>query len=160
YIAQKTYETADKIFDRAIAEAPQSFSSRALKGVIAILWKGDVQGAENQLALTPARDSSGLVTSTRVWVFMLGRKFSEALRELQEFPGEIFDTHTGRAPKAFFEGLIYLCQGDKSKATPAFQRALAIARQLVQESPDDAPRRALLGQILAALGQKDSAIAE
>jgi tetratricopeptide (TPR) repeat protein len=30
----------------------------------------------------------------------------------------------------------------------------------VQESPNDAPRRAILGQILAALGQKDAAIAE
>ena len=30
----------------------------------------------------------------------------------------------------------------------------------MQESPNDAPRRALLGQILAALGQKEAAIAE
>jgi TolB-like protein/Flp pilus assembly protein TadD len=160
YVALKQYEAADKMFDRALEVAPQSFSSRALKGVIAILWKGDVEAAEKQLALSPVRDANGLVTSTGVWVLMLGRKFSEALREIEQFPGEVFDAHTGRAPKALFEGLIYLCQGDKTKATIALEHARAIAEQLVQESPNDAPRRAILGQILAALGQKDAAIAE
>jgi TolB-like protein/Flp pilus assembly protein TadD len=160
YVGLKQYEAADKMFDRALEVAPQSFSSRALKGVIAILWKGDVEAAEKQLALSPVRDANGLVTSTEVWVLMLGRKFSEALREIEQFPGEVFDAHTGRAPKALFEGLIYLCQGDKTKATTALEHARAIAEQLVQESPNDAPRRAILGQILAALGQKEAAIAE
>jgi serine/threonine-protein kinase len=35
-----------------------------------------------------------------------------------------------------------------------------VAEQLVRESPDDAPRHALLGEILAALGQKDAAVSE
>ena len=30
----------------------------------------------------------------------------------------------------------------------------------MRETPDDAPRRAMLGQVLAALGQKNAAIAE
>jgi TolB-like protein/Flp pilus assembly protein TadD len=160
YVALKQYEAGDKMFDRAMEVAPQSFSSRALKAVIAILWKGDVEAAEKQLALSSVRDASGLATSTEVWVLVLGRKFSEALREIEQFPGEVFDAHTGRTPKAFFEGLIYLGEGDKTKATAAFEHARAIAEQLVQESPKDAPRRAILGQILAALGQKDAAIAE
>jgi len=160
YVALKQYEAADKLFDRALEVAPQSFSSRALKGVIAVLWKGDVEAAEKQLALSPVRDANGLVTSTEVWVLMLGRKFPEALREIEQFTGEVFDAHGGRAPKAMFEGLIYLYQGDKTKATSALEHARAIAEQLVQESPNDAPRRAILGQILAALGQKDAAIAE
>jgi hypothetical protein len=133
------------MFDRAMEVAPQSFSSRALKAVIAILWKGDVEAAEKQLALSSVRDANGLATSTEVWVLVLGRKFSEALREIEQFPGEVFDAHTGRAPKAFFEGLIYLCQGDKTKATAALEHARAIAEQLVQESPNDARRRATLG---------------
>jgi TolB-like protein/Tfp pilus assembly protein PilF len=160
YVAIKQYEAADKMFDRALEVAPQSFSSRALKGVIAILWKGDVEAAEKQLALSPVRDANGLVTSTEIWVLILGRKYSEALREIEQFHGEVFDAHGGRAPKAFFEGLIYLCQGDKTKAMTALEHARAIAEQLVQESPNDAPRRAILGEILAALGQKESAIAE
>ncbi len=161
YVAQRNFETADKIFDRALAVAPQAFSARALKGVVAILWKGDGKAAENQLAsAAPATDSGGLVISTQVWVMTLERKFPEALQALQEFPGEILDTHSGRVPKAFFEGLIYHYQGDNLKAAAAFERARIVAEQLVHESPDDAPRHALLGEILAALGQKDAAISE
>jgi TolB-like protein/Flp pilus assembly protein TadD len=160
YVAQGNFETADKIFDRALAVSPQSFSARALKGVVAILWKGDSKAAEEQLALVPATDSGGLVISTRAWVMTLERKFPEALQTLQEFPGEILDTHSGRAPKAFFEGLIYHYQGDKLKAAAAFEHARVVAEQLVHESPDDAPRHALLGEILAALGKKDAAISE
>src|SRR5262249_52275365 len=160
YVALKQYESADKMFDRALEAAPDSFSSRALKGVVAILWKGDVEAAEKQLALSPIRDANGLVTSTEVWVLILARKFPEALREIEQFPGEIFDAHTDRTPKAFFEGIVYMYQGDKTKATNALEHARVIAEQLVQESPNDAPRCAILGQILAALGQKEAAIAE
>jgi serine/threonine-protein kinase len=63
-------------------------------------------------------------------------------------------------PKAFFEGLIYHYQGDKLKAAAAFEHARVVAEQLVHESPGDAPRHALLGEILAALGQKDASISE
>jgi len=161
YVAQRNFETADKIFDRALVAAPQAFSARALKGVVAILWKGDGKVAENQLAsAAPATDSGGQVISTQVWVMTLERKFPEALQAVQQFPGEILDTHTGRVPKAFFEGLIYHYQGDKLKAAAAFEHARVVAEQLVRESPDDAPRHALLGEILAALGQKDAAISE
>jgi TolB-like protein/Flp pilus assembly protein TadD len=161
YVAQRNFETADKIFDRALVAAPQAFSARALKGVVAILWKGDGKAAEEQLAsAAAATDSGGLVTSTRVWVMTLERKFPEALQTVQQFPGEILDTHAGRMPKAFFEGLIYHYQGDKVKAAAAFEHARVVAEQLVHESPDDAPRHALLGEILAALGQKDAAISE
>jgi TolB-like protein/Flp pilus assembly protein TadD len=161
YVAQRNFETADKIFDRALVAAPQAFSARALKGVVAILWKGDGKVAENQLAsAAPATDSGGLVISTQVWVMTLERKFPEALQAVQQFPGEILDTHTGRVPKAFFEGLIYHYEGDKVKAAAAFEHARIVAEQLVHESPDDAPRHALLGEILAALGQKDAAISE
>jgi len=91
---------------------------------------------------------------------MLQRKFPEALQALQKFPGEILDTHSGRAPKAFFEGLIYHYQGDTPKAAAALDHARVVAGQLVHESPDDAARHALLGEILAALGQKNAAISE
>ena len=160
YVAQGNFETADKIFDRAIAVSPESFSARALKGVVAILWKGDVDVAEKQLAFVPATDSGGLVISTRVWVMMLQRKFPAALQAVQQFPREVLDTHAGRSPKAFFEGLIFHYEGDKAKAQAAFERARVVAEQLVRESPDDAPLHALLGEILAALGQKDAAISE
>src|SRR5205823_12494025 len=41
YIATRNYDAADKILDRGIEAAPQSFSLRALKGWLAIMWKSD-----------------------------------------------------------------------------------------------------------------------
>jgi serine/threonine-protein kinase len=162
YLAQRNFEAADKIFDRAITASPQSFGARALKAGVAILSRGDVTLAENQLAsIPPAFDSDGLTTWARVWLLTLQRKFSNALEVVGQFRGEILASDTTAPnPKAFLEGLLYYYQGDKTKAQTALEHARVMAEQLIRESPDDAARHAMLGQILAALGQKDSAIAE
>src|SRR2546421_1891149 len=53
YIALRNFETADKVLDRAIAESPQPFQPRALKGFMAVLWKGDLGAAEKGISSTP-----------------------------------------------------------------------------------------------------------
>ncbi len=161
YLALRDYDAADKTFDRAILAAPQSFSAHAFKGVAAIFARGDTAFAESQLALVPpAVDLDGAVTATQVWVLTLQRKFSEALQALQKFQGDALNTIEGSIPKSFLEGSLYEALGDKSKAQKAFEQARVVAERLVREGPDEASRHAILGQVLAALGQKDAAIAE
>jgi TolB-like protein/Flp pilus assembly protein TadD len=162
YMAQRDFETADKIFDRAIATDPQSFSPRAMKVALAIAWKGDVGFAENQLSSLPLGfDPDGLVTAARAWVLILQRKFAEALQVTQQFRGEILIyPEKGPCSKAFMEGSIYLHLGDKEKAFAAFEQARPVAERLVREAPDDPGRHAHLGAVLAGLGQKQEAIAE
>src|SRR6266478_2427480 len=53
FMATRNFEAADKTFDRGIEAAPESFGSRALKGELAIRWKGDVSVAEKELASVP-----------------------------------------------------------------------------------------------------------
>jgi TolB-like protein/Flp pilus assembly protein TadD len=161
YLAQRDFAAADRIFDQGIAASPQSYACRAFKGLVAILSKGDVNIAEKQLALMQKdTDVDGGITSYQIWLLFLQRKFSDALQVLQEFRGEVMNAYEGAIPKSFFEGVCYSSLGDKSKAHAAFEQARVVSERLVQESPDDAPRRAMLGQILAALGQKDAAITE
>ena len=161
YVAQRDYTAADKVFDQAIAASPQSYSAHAFKGAVAILSKGDTSAAEKQLALLPkTTDVDGGITSTRIWILTLQRKFSEALQALQQFPREVLNTYDGPVPKTFLEGVFYRYQSNQPNAQMMFEQARVVAERLVKESPDDAPRRAMLGQILAALGQKDAAIAE
>src|SRR5262249_22706756 len=114
YMAQRNFETADKIFDRAIVADPQSFGSRGMKAALAIISKGDVGFAENQLSsVPPGFDPDGLVTSARVWVLTLQRKFADALQVAQQFSGETLTYPTiGTCPKASMEGRLYLYQGD------------------------------------------------
>jgi TolB-like protein/Flp pilus assembly protein TadD len=162
YMATRNYDAADKILDRGIEAAPQSFFERTLKGWLAIVRKGDFAVAEKALALVPPGiDPDGLVTLIRAWVLTLQRKFPEALQLVHQFPGK---TLTGRSsapcPTLFLEGELYWYQGDKVKAQAAFETARIVAEQLVQESPDDAARHGQLGMVLAGLGRKEEAIKE
>ena len=161
YLAMRNYAAADNIYDRMIAATPQSFNARALKGVVAIFARGDIALAQENLdALPPSVDADGLVTSTRVWVLSLGQNYPEALRVLEEFRGEVLNAYNGPTPKAFLEALLYHCLGDQSKAVTAMKYARVVTERLVSENPANASRHALLGQVLALLGEKDAAIAE
>src|SRR5438309_3453789 len=162
YMSTRNFEAAEKIFDRGIEAAPESFGSRALKSELAIRWKGDVSVAEKELAsMPPGVDPQGLVTLGRAGVLTLQRKFKEALQVIQQFRGETLLVRASvTCPKASLEGTLYLYLDDKVNAHSAFERARIIAEQLVRENPDDAARHGQLGLILAGLGQKDAAIAE
>jgi TolB-like protein/cytochrome c-type biogenesis protein CcmH/NrfG len=161
YRANKNFETADKIYDRAIGTAPQSFGARAEKANLAIEWKGDLSVMEKELAeVPPGVDPEGLVTLNRWYLLMLQRKFPEALAIMKQVTEDAFHESTAPKPRAFFEGILYNYLNDKERARSAFQQARVIAERSLQESPDDATRHALFGQILAGLSQKEAAIAE
>ena len=162
YVAQRDFETADKLFDRAIAMDPRSFAAHGMKSALAIAWKGDISFAERQLAFVPPGfDPDGLVTSARVWVLTLRRKFAEALGITQQFRGETLTyPEIGPCPKASVEGKLYQYQGEKEKALAAFDRARTVAERLLKEAPDDPGRHLQLGVVLAGLGLKEEAIRE
>jgi TolB-like protein/Flp pilus assembly protein TadD len=158
YRANKDFETADKILDRAIEAAPNALSARAEKAMLAFDWKGDLSRMEKDLAdMPPGVDPDGLVTFGWMQLLMLQRKFPEALAALKQLPQAV---PYEDKPREFFEGVIYTFLNDKEKARFAFERARPIAERALRESPDNAFRHALLGQILAGLGKKEAAIAE
>src|SRR5215475_4393794 len=146
YIAQRNFEAADKVIDRAIVAAPQSSEACGLKGLLAIHWKGDLSLAENEFSKIPAEtDPSGLITWARTWILTLKRKFPEALQVVQQFRGETLATSTtAPRPKALLEGQLYLYQGDKEKARTALEHARAIAERLVREAPQEPTRHGQL----------------
>ena len=162
YVALRNFETADKVIDRGIIASPQSFQPRALKGFINILWKGDLSAAKEVFSSVPAAaDPNGLITWAQAWLLMLERKYPDALQKLERYPGEtMFTTTTAPSPKAYLRGMIYLLQGDKTKAQTELEHALVVSEKLLREAPDDPARHAQHGLILAALGQKGEAIGE
>jgi serine/threonine-protein kinase len=108
----------------------------------------------------PGVDPEGLVTMTRWYLLMFQRKFPEALAFVKQMTEDAFHESTAPKPRAFFEGILYNYLNDKQKARSAFEQARPIAERSLRESPDEATRHALLGQILAGLSQKEAAIAE
>ena len=162
HIALRNFETAKKILDRVMAIAPRSLEACGLKGFLAVLWKGDLSAAEKAFSsVPPENDVSGIMTWGRAWILTLERKFPDALELLEGFRGDtMFTTTTAPYPTAFAKGLIHLLQGDKTKARAEFEKAREISEKLLREAPGDAARHAQHGRILAALGQKQEAIAE
>jgi TolB-like protein/Flp pilus assembly protein TadD len=161
YMAQRDFETANKILDRVLAASPQSFEARVSKALVAAQWKGDLSAAEKLFSSIAETDPDGLMTMGRGWLLILQRKLPEALQVVQQFRGEtLFNTTTAPCPKAFLEGKIYRLQGDEAKARPAFEGARIVSDNLVRAAPADPARHGQHGLILAALGQKQEAIAE
>jgi len=162
HIALRNFEAAKKILDRVMAIAPRSLEACGLKGFMAVLWKGDLSAAEKAFSSVPLEnDVSGIMTWGRAWILTLERKFPDALELLEGFRGDtMFTTTTAPYPTAFAKGLIHLLQGDKTKARAEFEKAREISEKLLREAPGDAARHAQHGRILAALGQKQEAIAE
>jgi TolB-like protein/Tfp pilus assembly protein PilF len=158
YYATRSFDAADKIFDRAIEAAPKSLGPRAEKAKLAVDWKGDLSVMEKELAEMPTGvDPDGLVTFARMQLLLLQRKFSDALAVLKQLPQDA--SHADK-PIELFEGAIYTFLNDKERALSAFERARPIAERAVREGPDDASRHVTLGLILAGLGEKELAIAE
>jgi tetratricopeptide (TPR) repeat protein len=84
YVAQRDFKDADRILDQGLVAEPQSFGLRALKAGSALISSGDVGFAENQLSFFPPEyDPDGYVTTMRVWVLTLQRKFADALHVVQ-----------------------------------------------------------------------------
>jgi len=141
-----------------LARARQRLGARAAKAMLAFDWKGDLSKMQKDLAdMPPGVDPEGLVTFGWMQLFMLQRKFPEALATLKQLPQAV---PYEDKPREFFEGVIYTFLNDKEKARSAFERARPIAEKALRESPDNAFRHALVGQILAGLGEKKAAIAE
>jgi len=162
YMAQRNFEAADKIFDRAIVAEPQSLQAAGMKAAVAVQSTGNLSAVEKQFSsVPPEADPEGLITWIRVGILTLERKFPEALQVVQQFRGETLATATtAPCPKALLEGTLYLYQGNKEKARIAYEHARAVAEKLVREAPQDSARHGQLGVVLAALGQKEEAINE
>jgi TolB-like protein/Flp pilus assembly protein TadD len=160
YMALRNFAAADKIVDRVSTIAPQSSSACALKGYLAVSWKGDLNLAEKGFfSIPPESDAARLTTWGRIWILMWERRFPEALAVVQNFHGETLPGYTtAPSPKAFLEGMIYLYSGNKERAQSSFEQARTVAEKLVLEAPQDPARHGQLGLVLAFLGRKQEAI--
>ncbi|MBA3651805.1 MAG: hypothetical protein H0W66_10105 [Chthoniobacterales bacterium] len=169
---QRDFKAAEKVIDRALALSPQSFSLWALKSQLAFQETGDLSVAEEGFAdFDQARASGKLreidpaalaeVTLAKANVLTLQKKYPEALALLRQIPRE---TRAGKAHELkevdLLEGIALEGMGQKEAAQAAFRRAKEEAEAILREAPNDAPRHASLGRMLAWLGEKDAAIAE
>ena len=162
YLAERDYAKAAKIFDRALAAAPETFTIRELRARIDLYSKGDLRVMQQLLASLPENiDPNGTITLARYNLKMYERKFDELIGILERSPAEKSRGETS-APisRAFLLATVYAQKKDDAKARANYEDARGKAERAVAESPEDGPRHALLGLIYAGLGRCEEAVAE
>jgi serine/threonine-protein kinase len=148
--------------ERMRAMAPASLVAKMQSGYVDFWWKGDTQLLKSIVDKVPAGiDPDGAVTAYRWDVAMLRRDYSAAKTVLQaSAANELTYTNAGTTSKIFFEGCVYLAQGDNVNAQKAFELARPEFEAAVKEAPASAERHAILGWLYALMGRKDDAIRE
>src|ERR1051326_4143613 len=144
------------------AMAPASVVAKVQSGYVDFWWKGDTQLLKWLVDQVPAGiDPDGTITAARWDVAMLRRDFAAAKNVLQNsIANELSYTNAGTTPKVFFDGCIYLVQGDSVKAQQAFELARPEFEAAENDAPSSAERHATLGWLYAFLGRKEDAIRE
>jgi serine/threonine-protein kinase len=161
-VAMRRWPEAARWAKRMREIAPESLVPNIQCGYIDFWWNGDTQTLKSFLdQLPPGVDPDGSVTGCRWDLAMLQRDYSAAKKILQISSGnELSYTNAGPTPKIFFEGCVYLAQGDNVNAQKAFELARPAFEGSVKEAPMSADRHANLGWLYAFMGRKDEAIKE
>jgi TolB-like protein/Tfp pilus assembly protein PilF len=160
--AMRRWPEAAQWAERMRAMAPTSTVAKIQSGYVDFWWKGDTQLLKSLLDNVPAtNDPDGAVTACRWDVAMLERNFSEAKNVLLGSSlNDLSYTNAGSTPRSFFEGCIYLAQGDDANAQKSFELARPVFEAAVKEAPESAYRHANLGWLYSFMGRKDDAIRE
>jgi tetratricopeptide (TPR) repeat protein len=114
------------------------------------------------LSDNPEMDIGGGQTPVRVFLALIDKNYSEAERVLASSPREDFQDidYSFYYPKAWFEAMIARAKGDSAGATAAFNAARTILEQRLAVKPEHARTLAVVAQVDANLGMKESAIRE
>jgi TolB-like protein/Tfp pilus assembly protein PilF len=160
--AMRRWREAALWAERMRAMVPGSIVAKIQSGYVDFWWKGDTQLLKLLLDSVPAgNDPDGAVTACRWEVAMIQRDYSAARNVLETSSlNELSYTNAGSTPRSFFEGCIYLAQGDNANAQKAFELARPAFEAAVKEAPESAYRHANLGWLYSFMGRKDDAIRE
>ena len=159
FIATRDYVRARKILDRAVQQAPDTFTIRELRARIEFYASDDLRPMQQLLAFWPENpDPNGTITLTRYNYRLYRREYAQLIKILERSPARKSRGETS-APisKEYLLGTVYALMHDEVKARKNFDSARVQAEAAVQESPDDGPRHALLSLVYAGLHRCEDA---
>lgn len=165
YQMLRDFDKANKTIDRALALDPTAAGPLEVKSKLAILEKGDFGVAEKAFEAVKSVPLSGelklKITGSRCEVFLLERKYQEALQEAESLPDEQVAAFPGGLwAKYYYIGFAQKALHDDAGARAAFEKAKGAAEEQVRRSPDSEDAHIQLARVLAQLGEKEPAIAQ
>jgi TolB-like protein/Tfp pilus assembly protein PilF len=165
YSMLRDYERANKTIDRALAVNPTGLDPLEVKSKLAIAENGDFSVAEKAFeavkSLPKSKEQKLKTTGLRIDVFLLERKYQEALQLAESIPDDDLATFLPHLwSKYFYIGFARKGLHDEDGARAAFLKAKAVAEDQVKKTPDADESHIQLAKTLAFLGEKDAAVAE
>ena len=165
YQMERRFDDANKVIDRGLKVAPESFSLWSLKAQLEIAEKGTFEVVERgiqKLGSKPMDESMRAhfrleLARTR----LLQRQYAEALRIAEEAKEELLAKDLeGLIGKFGAIGIANTLLGDKAGAREPLLKAKDYAEKWLSEAPSEPKRHERLAEALAWLGEKEAAIAQ
>ena len=165
YQMLRDFDNANKTIDRALALDPTAAGPLEVKSKLAILEKGDFGIAEKAFEAVKSVPLSGelklKIIGSRCEVFLLERKYQDALKEAESLPDEQIGAFPGGLwGKYYYLGFARKLLHDDAGARAAFEKSKGAAEEQVRRSPDSEDAHIQLARVLAQLGEKEAAVAE
>src|SRR4051812_42847503 len=165
YQMLRRFDDANKLIDRALKLAPQSFNLWSVKAQLEISEKGTfeiVERGADAMSTRPMNDTDRIhFNAALAQTRLLQRRCAEALELVKGLTDEMLATDVeGLMSKYGLTGIAKKCMGDEAGAREAFLKAKEIAQKWLNEAPHEPKRHEPLAEVLAWLGEKDAAIAE
>jgi tetratricopeptide (TPR) repeat protein len=165
YQMLRDYEKANKTIDLALALDPTALGPLEVKSKLAIAENGDLTVAEKAFdavkAVPMSKEQKLKLTGSRIDVFLLERKYQEALQLAESIPdGDLAAFTPHLWSKYLYIGIARKALTDEDGARTAFLKAKAAADEQLKRTPDAVESHVQLAKTLAFLGEKDAAVAE
>src|SRR4029077_18174096 len=161
----RDFDAANKTIDRGLNMNPDGVGLWEAKSKLAIAEKGDFSVAEKAFAAAksiPMTNEEKLrIAGARADVFLLERKYEEALREAESLPDDLFhELQQHLSGKYLIIGFARKALQDEAGARAAFLKAKDLLEGQLKGSPDADDMHIQLAKVLAYLGEKDAALTE
>ena len=165
YVMLRNYEKANQTIDQALALDPKALGPLIVKFKLAIAENGDFSVAERTFdavrSVPMSKEQKLEITGSQIDVFLLQRKYQEALQMAESVPDDDLATFQPHLwSKYFYIGFARRGLHDEDGARAAFLKAKAAAEEQVKRTPDAEEAHLQLAKALAFLGERDSALAQ
>src|SRR5437868_11506298 len=165
YATLRDFDAANKTIDRGLKVNPDGLGLWEIKSKLAIAEKGDLSVAERAFQAAksiPMNDEEKLmIAGGRLNVFLLERKYQEALHEAETLSdGILAGIPAALCGKYYLVGFARKALHDEAGARAALLKAKDLVEAQLKQSPDSPDLRIQLAKVLAYLGEKDAALTE
>ncbi len=158
----RRYSEAEACYDRAISLSPDWANPYRFKAWLYVLWQGSTEKARAvmQTASQHIASTDPLVVDFLVMLDVYDRDYEAALDRLALMPESVDDQYGFMMPTALRYAQIYGYMNNNELEQRYYESTRKMLETKIQEWPEDARLRSVLGIAYAGLGRRQEAIQE